>query len=56
MIVTLPADVICLAFKFLSNDVDAEGCGTIKCGSTTCRNYDGTCNVCWILVMQINVM
>ena len=21
-----------------------EGCGTIKCGSTTCRNYDGTCD------------
>ena len=20
------------------------GCGTIKCGSTTCRNYDGTCD------------
>ena len=21
-----------------------EGCGTIKCGSTTCWNYDGTCD------------
>ena len=21
-----------------------EGCGTIKCGSTMCRNYDGTCD------------
>ena len=21
-----------------------EGCGTIKCGSTTCRNYNGTCD------------
>ena len=21
-----------------------EGSGTMKCGSTTCRNYDGTCD------------
>ena len=21
-----------------------EGCCTIKCGSMTCRNYDGTCD------------
>ena len=27
-----------------------EGCGTIKCGYTTCRNYDGTCDGGRILV------
>ena len=27
------------------------GCGTIKCGSTTCRNYDGTCDGGRILVI-----
>ena len=28
-----------------------EGCCTMKCGSTTCRNYDHTCDGGRILVM-----
>ena len=29
-----------------------EGCDAVKCGSTTCRNYNGTCDGGRILVIQ----
>ena len=33
-----------------------EGCCTIKCGSMTCWNYDGTCDGGRILVIIIIIM
>ena len=36
--------IICILFSISCISVVHEGCGTMKCGSTTCRNYDGTCD------------
>ena len=61
MSVTLPADVIYLAILVLTIMLMLmhEVCGTIKCGSTTCWNYDGTCDggrILDIYVFNIQVL
>ena len=55
----LPADVIytsrfqisCISVVTILMMLMHEGCCTIKCGSMTCWNYDGTCDGGRILVI-----
>ena len=48
MTVTLPAEprfqISCILVVTIMLMLMHVGCGTIKCGSTTCRNYDSTCD------------
>ena len=58
MTVTLPAEprfqISCILVVTIMLMLMHEGCGTIKCGSTRCQNYDGTCDGGRILVNNTN--
>ena len=51
-----PGPISCISVVTIVLMLMHVGCRTVKCGSTTCQNYDGTCDGGRILEVKGNTV